>query len=333
MKKETIILIVAIVALGLYLGLRNNNRTHYTLPHFDKIPAEKIDRISIKRKGESFTIKHHNDSWLIEPQGFKADAAKLKKMVEALSGLNFTALAGESGETARYDLGPDNAIQITMFNGDKKLRAINIGKVASTYHHTYVNLPGKKEVFLAEGDLRRDFDVNVDKIRDKIVLKLDKNGVTGIELQGKTGKPLILAKEAVPVTLTPGKKGKEPAPKKPEGPKWKTPDGRLALNGQVDQILTACTLNCDSFLPKEQMKTLTDPILTLTLKGTETATLKIYPQVKDGKYPAVSSQCEFPFLLSTWKVERVKQDPDKVLEKPKPKSTTSLRNKKIRPMA
>jgi len=81
------------------------------------------------------------------------------------------------------------------------------------------------------------------------------------------------------------------------------------------------------------MKTLTDPILTLTLKGTETATLKIYPQVKDGKYPAVSSQCEFPFLLSTWKVERVKQDPDKVLEKPKPKSTTSLRNKKIRPMA
>ncbi len=318
MKKETIILIVAIVALGLYLGLRNNNRTHYTLPHFDKVSAEKIDRITIKRKGESLTIKHHDNRWLIEPQGFKADGKRVKKMAEAVSGLNFTALASESGEAARYDLGPDNAIRVTMYNGDKKLRDINIGKIAGTYHHTYVNLPGRKEIYLAEGNLRRDFDVKVDQIRDKIVLKLDKDSVSGIELQGKKGKPLILTKDIVPAKVTSAKKPGETVPSKPEGPKWRTPKGRLAVNGQIDQILTACTLNCDSFLPKARMKALKAPIFTVTLRGTETATLKIYPQNKDGKYPAVSSQCDFPFLLSTWKVERLKQSPDKILEKPDP---------------
>ncbi|NOY22758.1 MAG: DUF4340 domain-containing protein [Acidobacteria bacterium] len=334
MKKETIILIVAIVALGLYLGLHKENRTHYTLPHFDKLKVEKIDRIVIKRKNETLTIKHHDDRWLIEPQGFKADDSRLKKMAAAVSGLDFTALTAESGETARYNLDPDNAIRVTVYSGKNKLRDINIGKIAGTYHHTYVNLPGQKDVFLAKGDLRRVFDVNVDKIRDKIVLKVDKNGVSAIELQGKNGKALILTKENVPVNVTPNKKEKATPSKKPKGPQWKTPAGRLALNGQIDQILTACTLNCDSFLPKEQSKTLKNPIFTLTLKGTDPATLKIYAQDKDGKYPAVSSKCGFPFLLSTWKVERVKKTADEVLEKPKPEGKIPIRAKhpKIKPM-
>ncbi len=338
MKKETILLIVAIVALGLYLGLRNRNRTHYTLPHFDKLKVERIDRIVIKRKGESLTIKHHDDSWLIEPQGFKADKNRLKKMTAVMSGLKFTALAAESGETTRYHLDPDHAIQVTLYTGPKKLRDVSIGKVASTYHHTYVNIPGKKEIYLAEGNLRREFDINADKLRDKIVLKVDKNTVSGIELHPKTGKPIILTKETIPVSVTPNKKDKTAAvPARPKGPKWKTPDGRLALNGQVEQILTVCTLNCDSFMPKSRLKTLKDPIFTLSLKGTEPATLKIYKQNKDGKYPAVSSKCDFPFLLSTWKVDRVKKTADEILEKPKPKTksktTLKLKHTKIKPMA
>ncbi len=333
MKKETIILIVAIVAVGLYLGLRNQNRTHYTLPHFEKLKTEKIDRIILKRKDESLTVKRHDDRWLIEPQGFKADATRLKKMVNALSALKFTALAAESGETTRYHLDKNNAIRVTLKSGGKTLRDINIGKLASTYHHTYVNLPGKKEVYLAEGDLRREFDVNVDKLRDKIVLKMDENSVTQIELAGEKGKPLILVKENVSIPI-PNKKGKGSTPQKPGAPKWKTPDGHLALTGQVEQILTACTLNCDSFLPKERLKTLKKPIFTLTLKGTDTATLKIYPQNKDGKYPAVSSKCNFPFLLSTWKVNRVKKTAGEVLEKPKTITKNNHRpaNAKIKPI-
>ncbi|NOZ13032.1 MAG: DUF4340 domain-containing protein [Acidobacteria bacterium] len=337
MKKETILLIVAIVALGLYLGLRNRNRTHYTLPHFDKLKVEKIDRIVIKRKNESLTIKHHDDRWLIEPQGFKADENRLKKMASAMSGLKLTALAAESGETTRYNLDPDHAIRVTLYAGDKKVRDISIGKIASTYHHTYISLPGKKDVYLAAGNLRREFDISVDKLRDKIVLKVDKNAVTGIELHPKTGKPIILTKETTPVSVTPNPKGKTTASpaKKPKGPKWKTPDGRTALDGQVEQILTACTLNCDSFLPKAQLKTLKDPIFTLIFKGTEPATLKIYKQNKDGKYPAVSSKCDFPFLLSTWKVDRVKKSAGEILEKrkPKTKNTIKLKHTKIRPMA
>ena len=328
MKKETIILIVAIVALGLYLGLRNNNRTHYTLPELNKVPIEKISRIVIKRKGETLTLKHHDSRWLIEPQGFKADEKRVKKMAEALSGLKLTALASESGETARYKLGDNDAIRVSLYDGKKLLRDIRIGKTASTYHHTYVQFPGKKEIYLARGNFRREFDVKVDQIRDKIVLKLDRDSVNGIELQQKNTPSLSLMKESIPVNITPGKKSKEPAGATPRKPKWKTPDGRVALEGQVDQILTACTLNCDSFLPKEAVKKLKAPICTLTLKGAETATLKIYPQNKDGKYPAMSSQCDFPFLLSTWKVDRVKQAPDKILEKSAPAKKKKGKRKK-----
>ena len=46
-KKEYVILVVIIVALSLYLILRDRDRTHYQLPTVSKIAGKDISKIEI----------------------------------------------------------------------------------------------------------------------------------------------------------------------------------------------------------------------------------------------------------------------------------------------
>ena len=55
-KTEYIILGVAIVALGLYLGLRSSDRAHYDLPEIEAIAAGKITKVELKRKNMALIL-------------------------------------------------------------------------------------------------------------------------------------------------------------------------------------------------------------------------------------------------------------------------------------
>lgn len=50
MKKEYTILIVLIIALGAYLGLKKDGRVHYELPVPAAVDRDKIDRLEIKKR-------------------------------------------------------------------------------------------------------------------------------------------------------------------------------------------------------------------------------------------------------------------------------------------
>ncbi len=54
-----------------------------------------------------------------------------------------------------------------------------------------------------------------------------------------------------------------------------------------------------------------EPVFNITLKGTKEYTLRIFAKQEgdNGKYPALSSESGFPFLLATYGAERIIKKP------------------------
>ena len=67
-----------------------------------------------------------------------------------------------------------------------------------------------------------------------------------------------------------------------------------------------------------RLPTLTAPLYTVQLKGAKDYHLSIFAKLKDDDpdFPAVSSENDYPFLLSKAIAEGIMQDPDQLLKKP-----------------
>jgi len=76
----------------------------------------------------------------------------------------------------------------------------------------------------------------------------------------------------------------------------------------VDEIVsTLSNLECDEFIENKNKDDYKSPLYTLTLKGINTYSISLFEK-KDNKHPAVSSQSDYPFLLSEWKAKRIMKD-------------------------
>jgi hypothetical protein len=56
-----------------------------------------------------------------------------------------------------------------------------------------------------------------------------------------------------------------------------------------------------------------EPSFTLVIHGAEYDTLSIYGLSEEKKFLATSSQYDFPFMLSEWKINQIKKTPSEVM--------------------
>lgn len=99
---------------------------------------------------------------------------------------------------------------------------------------------------------------------------------------------------------------------------WVLPDGKQAEKGEIDSIISdLAELRCDEFLGKKRRDTLKDPVYSVIAKGGKDYMLQIFAKQKkkDGKYPAVSSENPYPFLLPIYQAEQIMKKPDELLKK------------------
>jgi hypothetical protein len=307
-KKEYIILAVAIVALGLYLVLRNDDRTHYELPEIDAPDAEQITRLDIRGPSGTLVLKRFDDVWKSEPEGFPLDRSKVSGMLDALSGLDIVSLVSEAESYVQYDLNADKRVFVEASGGAGPLLKLEVGKAASTYRHTYVKLDGDANVYQISGNIRRTFDVGISSLRDKKVLTLDRPSITGLTVEAG-GEKLSLTKISRPV---------EPVEEDGQPPQavtaWITADSIDADGTVIDGVLgRIVNLQCDGF-PEEGVEIeLVEPDFTLITHGAQADTLRIYGQSGEKMFLATSSQYDFPFMLSEWKVGQIKKTPSEVM--------------------
>jgi hypothetical protein len=292
LKVEYIVLGAIIVGIALFLILRTGNRVQYELPEIAEVDSESISRIAIEGPEETIELERSGDGWSILPQGYPADGAKIDEMATSIADLTLTAMVSESQRYSRYDLDDSSRLRITAYDGGgTSLRTIDVGKQGSSRRSSFVLVPGDKRVFTTSKDLRNVFDKEVDKLRDMVVMSFDTSQIT--EISGRRGsEALVLTKSE---TEEDGEARTE----------WKTPDGVVWETEAVDRVLRSLSnLRCSEYLGEGD--TVDPETLSLTLKGEKGYTLSLHGE-RDTKRVALSSESEYPFLLSSYQVSDVEE--------------------------
>ena len=306
-KREFVFLAVIIVVLAIYLVFKNSDRTHYKLPEIPEVERSEFTKLVVARGDSVVMLERRDDTWLIRPQGYPADQKAVDKMLDAVAGLALTTLVSESKNFTQYELTDEQKIGMAAFMGETPARQLDIGKVASTYRHTFVRLEGDHRVYQAVGDIRKPFDITVGMLRDKITMKYDREVVTGLTVTGPGGT-LVFSKNDTAPPVTPPVGGDSVQAEPP--PKWQAGDGRAADEQTVDRIVISLSnLTCDGYIEGKTKEDYTEPIYTVTVEASGSATLSIFEKQENGKYPAVSSQNDYPFWLPEWRVNQVMKKP------------------------
>jgi hypothetical protein len=314
MKKEYIVLIIVIIALVLYLAFRKSDRTYYELPEFSEFSSKQVSKIELNSPDGALELTKKDDQWVVGEKAYAADKNKVGDMLSLLKELKVTALVSESASYVRYDLSPDKKITVKAWAGSRLERELDVGKVANTFRHTFVKLPGDKSVYHAEGNFRPKFDVSLDDIRDKQVLIFDENEMAEVLVQAGDQTLALTKKEMTeePSDSTP-EEGTGTADEKGVIAEiktvWQTSDGDEIDKDVVDRLLSALSdLKCSGYLEDSKKGALKDPTYSATLKGEgKEYTISLFEELgtEENEIPGLSSMNDSPFYFQTWKAEDI----------------------------
>lgn len=326
LKIEYIILGIVILALVMYLLLRNPDRIQYTIPEIDPISIAEVAKFELTRADKTITLEKKDKEWFIVPQGYLADSEKINKIIKEISEFTLTDVISESDSSySKYGLDQKEGILTRVYDQDGLIREFTIGKQAPTYRHTFVRILNDNRVFQARNSFRSQFDQTADNLRDKVVLKFDPEDIREIELK-RDQESLVFSRqmEKVEIKTPPADNSRTKAPKEPTQPEkveiWVMPDGTRAKTEVMKSLIRDLSgLHCLKFSEVESKSILTNPIYSIILKGTMSYTLEIYSKKTeaDDSYPAVTSVSSYPFSLSTHKADSLMKKPEDILQKAK----------------
>ncbi len=284
-KKEYIILILTIILLtAIWIYTKSNsNRMNYILPKIPSIKKQNIDKIIIVNKNNKFILNKKNKIWFIQKQNYLADSEKIVNMLNDIHNLELTTLVSKNKDYVRYWLDREDGIMVSMYSGNKKIIDIVIGKLGPNYTSTYIRLDGKPDIYLAHGNLRLSFDVDLDELRDKKILSFNKDAVNKIVIK-YNGKSLIFDK------------------KKQKDDKW---------NNKIDLLLhQLSSMECITYninMDKKEMIS-KESFININLTGKKTHDLFIF-RLKGGKGAFIgrSTDRKGLFKLSSYSVNNIIQ--------------------------
>ncbi len=301
MKKQQVVLLILIAVLGGYLFLKKDDNTHYTLPEINKIEKKDCLKLTVKSKDKEIVLERKDDFWYIKPENFKADNSLVDKMLDTVCGLELTDLASQTKSYSKYKLDEKSGISVKLEGKGKVLREFTIGKVASSYSHTFVKLKDDSNIYYAKGNFKNDFTLTKDKLRDKLVLFFDEE-ILKLTLKNKD-KTLEIVRNGFEKTA---KKEKE---EKQKQAKWVDKNGNQINEQKIESLINSLKeLKCDSFVTKEKQVKVAKPIYIVKLKGSKEYELKILKQVGEDKFLATSSENKYQFYLPKWKAKNIMLD-------------------------
>lgn len=318
-KKEYLILILIIIGLSVYLLMRSSSRTLYQIPELDGLKQSEISKIEISQGRNSFILKKKDSQWYLEPAGFLADKIKVNAMLNVFEALALTALVSESKDYNRYDLHPEKRITVKAWQQEVLKRNLDIGKAAASFRHTFVKLNGDSRVFHARDNFRNNFDFTIDSLRDKTVLSFKTTDIQQVQII-KDAHSVKLVRSEVPLKpAAPQQKKTDTAPAAAVKFEWQNDNGEKGNDRSLNRLLTTLgDLKCADYINDRQKDTFSAPIYTVKLKGLQDYQLEIFAKLQkdDKKYPAVSSDSDYPFWVTDNQVQQIMINPEEMIRKP-----------------
>lgn len=324
MKKEYLLLIVAIIGLAALLVYQKKGQTNYQLPKLAEIDVP-VDRVVLEEGDHKVELRQVDGNWVVGPKSYRADNARAAKMVDEIRKLQLVALVSEKENYQLYELNAKKRFTVKLFHGKELLREVMIGKNSASLRQTYVMLKDDRNVYQALGNLKSNLFAKISDLRDKEVVKLppaEREKIDRITLERvKDGKKELL--ELVKITPEPETDSKTGAqsdskstpeaevkePKSATVAGWQQPDGTPVAAAAVSGLLNAMTdLKCKDYLEDLSPDEFKEPAYRIVVKGGETELSIAFLDIDGNEFRALSSQVSQPFLLPSWQAKKMVKD-------------------------
>jgi Domain of unknown function (DUF4340) len=201
--RSTIALIVVLIGLGAYIYFvtwkqsEGGDTATKQDKVFDKLEADKIEELKIKSdKGDTTTVRKESGAWQItQPAATKADESELNGITSALTQLSVVRVIDENPTNLKdYGLEQPRIEVDFKASGENTYRKLTIGDKSPTGADLFARRNDEKRVFLIQAYQESTFNKGTFELRDKIVLKFDRDKVDGIEIAA-ADKPFAVTKE------------------------------------------------------------------------------------------------------------------------------------------
>jgi len=309
MNRKILVSLVIVVALGVALYLKNRK----TVPVHDQL-IKKLDKVAdeiviVKPDKTNLKIVQDGEKWLINQEAFPGDKNKIDGLIKKIKDLDVVDIVSKKAFYTKYDLSPDKAIDVKLFEQGNLIREVVFGKKSSTNRHTYVRIDNRPEVFLVSGTFDNDFNKTVEDLRDKDIFKVEKDSINAFEVAYRGRKYNLFKKQEAP-KVEPPKSPSDPAKKEDKKPedKWvcqKYPQAKISKR-KVETIISSFNpLRADNYpdLKKDKLKRSLASIKLKTMSKEITLNIH-YQDKKEKKYIATCSESPYVFTLSEWMAKK-----------------------------
>jgi hypothetical protein len=155
---------------------------------FTSVTADDIEEIQVKASGDTTRLRKSGTAWkIVEPVETDADAGEATSLTSSLSSLDVQRVVDENAADLKgYGLDPPRMDVSFKVKGQPAERRVLIGEKTATGNDLYAKLPESPRVFLVASHLDATFNKTTFALRDKAVLKVDRQKADGLEVTAGT---------------------------------------------------------------------------------------------------------------------------------------------------
>src|SRR4051812_43787556 len=178
--RSFILLLVVGIGLGAYVYF-DSKKEPAGADKKDKVftvESDRIDEVSVKSEaGERTTLHKNGTDWqIVQPVAAQPDSSAVSGITSNLSSLEVQRVIDENPQDLKeYGL-TEPRIEVTFKSGGQE-RRLQIGRKTPPGTDLYAKLADQKRVFLVPSYVEATFNKSTFDLRDKTVLKLDRDKI------------------------------------------------------------------------------------------------------------------------------------------------------------
>jgi len=256
------------------------------------IKKDTVRKLVIKRSSKEIEIQRQGSHWqIVRPIKWRADETRVSRILEGLSEtLLETPVTSKKSDYEKYNIG-DKGDFIEVSDG-KNTERVYLGKRGARYQLMYVRPANDKRVYLVQARFADWLPENVNKIRDRTIIKVPAESITQVLWKDeKKGFSII---------------------KKPDG--WfggkdvGNESRRLDSRKVKDYLEQFSSLQGSGFLPDDKLPEKAKKVGFLKITASGTYELELYKNEKDSSYFLVKDRV--PYRISSYIKERIFKKPE-----------------------
>ncbi len=192
---STLVLVVLAIALGAYIYFVESKRKPASERSEEKgkafvgLDSATVEELEVKASSGDLTkVKKDGGRWkVVAPITGDADDTEVSAITSNLASLEVQRVVAENAtDLGQFGLAPAKTEISFRVAGDQAPRTLLLGDKTATGGDMYAKTGNDPRVFLVSGFLDSTFNRGTFDLRDKAVLKFERDGVTGLEIESPT---------------------------------------------------------------------------------------------------------------------------------------------------